>query len=126
MMERVGVENPVNAGILLKETKSLAQSSTVDSVSVWTNKARLKTAKLPIEGKIRYVPPKGYNASESLPRGPNNGYLDRFKNEWAKGPFDQPFEWDIQLSNLGKKQLGWASRDGTHINVSLDGKITHR
>jgi len=38
----------------------------------------------------------------------------------------QPFEWDVQLSDLGKKQLGWATRDGSHLNVSLDGRITHR
>lgn len=39
---------------------------------------------------------------------------------------NEPFEWDIQLSELGKKQLGWASRDKKHLNVSLKGKITHR
>jgi len=64
-----------------------------------------------------------------LERGPNNGYLDKFGNEWVSGPSrtrDQPFEWDVQLSSLGKAKLGWASRDGKHINVSLDGKITHR
>jgi filamentous hemagglutinin len=33
----------------------------------------------------------------------------------------EPFEWDIQLSNKGKKQLGWASKSGKHINVSLKG-----
>ncbi|WP_352230889.1 polymorphic toxin type 17 domain-containing protein [Pelosinus sp. IPA-1] len=33
--------------------------------------------------------------------------------------------WDVQLSNTGKNQLGWATRDGSH-NVSLDGNITHK
>ena len=64
-----------------------------------------------------------------LPKGPNKGYIERFGNEWTKGPSrtpGQPFEWDVPLSPLGQKQLGWASRDGIHLNVSLDGKITHR
>lgn len=38
----------------------------------------------------------------------------------------QPFEWDVQLSKKGKAQLGWLSRDGSHLNVSLDGEITHK
>jgi len=95
----------------------------------WTTKARLKAAKLPTEGKIRFVTRKGYHASEPLKKGDNHSYLDKFKNEWIKGPSrtaGQPFEWDVQLSSLGKEKLGWASRDGKHINVSLDGKITHK
>ncbi|HFC8224401.1 TPA: polymorphic toxin type 17 domain-containing protein, partial [Neisseria meningitidis] len=24
------------------------------------------------------------------------------------------------------EQLGWASRDGKHLNISIDGKITHK
>lgn len=38
----------------------------------------------------------------------------------------QLFEWDVQLSPLGKKHLVWASRDRKHVNISLDGKITHK
>lgn len=113
----------------MEETEYLAPSGSVGSVRAWTTKARLKTAKLPNEGKIRYVPPKNYNPSEPLRKGPNGGYLDRFNNEWIKGPSrtsGQSFEWDVQLSPLGKKQLGWATRDERHLNISLDGKITHR
>lgn len=50
-------------------------------------------------------------------------------NEWIKEPSrtsGQNFEWDVQLSFHGKKQLGWATRDESHLNVSLDGRITHR
>lgn len=57
------------------------------------------------------------------------GYLDKFGNIWTKGPSrtnGQPFEWDVQLSNTGKAQLGWATRDNSHLNVSLDGKFTHK
>ncbi|WP_369825907.1 polymorphic toxin type 17 domain-containing protein [Rahnella sp. AA] len=95
----------------------------------WSTKGRIKYVELPTSGKIRYVPPEDYSASQPLPRGPNNGYFDRFGNEWVKGPSPtagQAFEWDVQLSRTGKAQLGWATRDGSHLNISLDGKITHK
>ncbi|UOO82818.1 hemagglutinin repeat-containing protein [Uruburuella testudinis] len=102
---------------------------TVSSAQQWTIKSRLKYVSLPTEGKIRYIPPEGYNPNTPLPRGPNNGYIDKFGNEWTKGPSrtsNQAFEWDVQLSKTGKSKLGWATRDGSHLNVSLDGKITHK
>ena len=92
-------------------------------------KGRLKEAELPIKGKIRFVPDKDYNPARPLERGDQKGYLDKFGNEWIKGPSrtqGQPFEWDVQLSRKGKSNLDWVSRDGEHINVSLDGKITHK
>ncbi|WP_392562170.1 polymorphic toxin type 17 domain-containing protein [Orbus sturtevantii] len=95
----------------------------------WTIAQRLKYAKLPTTGKIRFVPSQSYHPNQPLPKGNSNGYLDKFLNEWVKGPsrtVGQEFEWDVQLSKLGEKQLGWASRDGKHLNVSLDGKITHK
>ena len=95
----------------------------------WSTKGRINHVKLPNQGKIRYIPPEDYSPSQPLPRGPNNGYIDKFKNEWVKGPSrtaGQEFEWDVQLSRTGKSQLGWATRDGSHLNVSLDGKITHK
>lgn len=101
----------------------------LNSIKDWSIKGRVKAAKLPTEGKIRFVPREDYDSYNHLPRGPNNGYYDRFGNEWVKGPSrtpGEPFEWDVQLSELGKIHLGWASRDGKHINVSLKGEITHR
>jgi len=98
------------------------------SAKAWTMKARINAAQLPNEGRVRFVPDDDYHPSEPLLRGPSHGYIDKFKNEWTKGPSrtaGQAFEWDVQLSDLGKKQLGWLSRDGEHINVSLDGRITH-
>jgi filamentous hemagglutinin len=92
-------------------------------------KGRLKNAQLPTEGRIRFVPPNGYSPTNPLLRGPNGGYIDKFGNEWVRGPSrtpGEPFEWDVQLSQTGKNQLGWLSRDETHINVSLHGEITHR
>jgi filamentous hemagglutinin len=56
------------------------------------------------------------------------GIVDKFGNIWTGGPSraaGQDFEWDVQLSRKGKEQLGWASKSGSHINISLDGKITH-
>ncbi|MCW1877827.1 polymorphic toxin type 17 domain-containing protein [Erwinia sp. INIA-01] len=95
----------------------------------WSTKGRIKYVELPTEGKIRFVPDSNYSSTNPLPRGPNNGYLDKFGNEWVKGPsrtVGQAFEWDVQLSPKGKAQLGWATRDGSHLNVSLDGRITHK
>jgi filamentous hemagglutinin len=102
----------------------------VGAARAWTIKARLKAAQLPTKGNIRYVPPRNYQPGNPLPRGPNNGYIDRVGNEWVKGPSrtpGQPFEWDVQLSRTGKEQIGWLSRDGNrgHVNVSTDGHVTH-
>jgi hypothetical protein len=83
---------------------------------------------LPNQGRIRYVPPEGYNPANPLPRGPHGGYIDRFGNEWMVGPSrtpGQPFEWDVQLSRTGRQQLGWLSRDASHVNVSPLGEVTH-
>ncbi|WP_116112874.1 polymorphic toxin type 17 domain-containing protein [Austwickia chelonae] len=84
---------------------------------------------LPKSGRIRYVPPTGYNPAEALPRGIQKGYRDRFGNEWTVGPSrtqGRPFEWDVQFSPEGKASIGWLSRDGRHVNVSPLGEVTHR
>lgn len=83
-----------------------------------SKRAAIKKAQLPtqVKGKVRYVPPKNWHPSEPLPRGSRGGHMDKFGNEWTKGPSrtqGQPFEWDVQRL------------DGTHWNVSLDGKVTH-
>ena len=71
----------------------------------WTVKARLKAAQLPYEGRIRFIPPKGYDPADPLYKGPGGiGYKDKFGNIWKKGPSrtkGQPFEWDVQLSKKG-------------------------
>ena len=93
-----------------------------------SSRSVLREAKLPTRGTIRYVPPKNWTPSQPLPRQ-DHGFVDRFGNVWTKGPSrtrGQLFEWDVQLSRTGRIQLGWATRDGSHLNVSLDGKITHR
>jgi filamentous hemagglutinin len=84
---------------------------------------------LPNRGRIRYVPPKRWNPSDPLPRGPQGGYYDRFDNEWVRGPScteGASFEWDVQLSPAGKNQIGWLSRVDTHVNVDRRGQVTHR
>nr|WP_232062354.1 polymorphic toxin type 17 domain-containing protein [Variovorax sp. PBS-H4] len=84
---------------------------------------------LPSTGRIRFVPPTNYNPASPLPRGPQNGFVDRFGNEWVAGPSrtaGHPFEWDVQLSPTGREQIGWLSRDGRHVNVSPFGEVTHR
>lgn len=91
-------------------------------------KGVLKDAKLPTVGKVRYVPPEKWTPTQPLPKQ-SGGFVDKYGNLWTKGPSrteGQAFEWDVQLSKTGKSQLGWASRDGAHLNVSLDGRITHQ
>jgi len=98
------------------------------AAKAWTKKSTLKYFQLPTKGKIRYVPPKKWHPGQDLPRGPNGGIMDRNNNEWLKGPSrtkGQHFEWDVQLSRTGKSQLGHLSKSGRHINVSLDGRVTH-
>ena len=93
-----------------------------------TAKGTLKATQLPIKGNIRYIPPQKWTSSQALPKQ-NGGIIDKFGNLWTKGPSrtnGQPFERDVQLPKTEKNQLGWASRDNSHLNVSLDGKITHK
>ncbi|MFD7528669.1 polymorphic toxin-type HINT domain-containing protein [Streptomyces sp. NPDC059849] len=65
----------------------------VHNSNCWTIKARMRAAGpgerfgLPNQGRIRYEPPKGYNAANPLPRGRNGGYVDRFGNEWTVSLF---------------------------------------
>jgi RHS repeat-associated protein len=103
-------------------------SGTLGAAKAWTIKGRLKAAQLPTSGKVRYVPPEDYSPGQPLPRGPQNGYIDRFGNEWTRGPSrtaGQPFEWDVQLGKNATNGVKWASPDGKHLNVSLDGEVTH-
>ena len=96
---------------------------TLDDVFV-TSKGDLKKVGLPTTGKIRFVPGK-----KGLIGNSENGYIDKFGNKWVKGntrTSGEAYEWDVQLSNTGRSQLGWATRDGSHLNVSLKGRITHK
>ncbi len=57
------------------------------------------------------------------------GFVDRFGNVWLKGKSrtkGQSHEWDVQLSKQGIQQVGWMTRDNSHLNVSLDGRVTHK
>ena len=89
-------------------------------------------------GPFRFRPDKGYNPSQSLPRGEHGGYLDRFDNEWVRGPYhgdplkDFEFEWDVRLSAIGERhwnKFGDAMRrnddGGLYINVAPDGTLSH-
>lgn len=106
----------------------------IGAAKAWSIKGRLKAAELPAEGKIRYIPPKGYASSQNLPSVKIKGcddkcYRDRFDNIWKPGPSRTPgqrFEWDVQLSESGKKQFKWLIGNKNHLNISLDGRITHK
>ena len=67
-------------------------------------------------GKYRFVPDKGATPPN---RGPGGGYVDKFRNEWQKGPNHHfpgdpwPYEWDVQLTG------------GGYINVSGRGVVAN-
>ena len=132
--ERLGL----NVGLFFGFRKPIAEFSTINSNPIrpglpfktHTVKSRIQREMLPQEGRIRFIPDKHYDPSNRLPIDTvTKGFKDKFDNIWTKGPSRTPgeaFEWDVQLSESGKLQLGWLSRDGKYINVSLKGRITHR
>ncbi len=94
-------------------------------------KGQLKKHKLPTKGKIRFVPSKSNldigKITYKIINGAKN-FTDKFGNIWQAGrsiTAGENIEWDVQLFRQGIQQLGWASRSGKHINVSLKGIITH-
>ncbi|MFN6325584.1 MAG: DUF4157 domain-containing protein, partial [Aphanizomenon sp.] len=114
----------------IQKNLSLDKLNTTRKVSkqIKSVKSHLKEANLPIEGKIRYVPPKNWHPSQPLPRGTRGGYKDRFGNEWVSGPSrtkGEPFEWDVQLGAKATPGMRNLSIDGRHVNVSLKGRVTH-
>ena len=86
-------------------------------------------------GPFRYLPPKGYDPSQPLPRGPNGGFMDRDDNEWVEGPAHgiafadgDAREWDVQLSQRGEN--GWGRfaktiRGRSYVNVTKNGRFSH-
>ena len=91
-----------------------------------SGKTLAKRAGLPTEGKIRFVPPEK-TGGQLLKQG--DGFVDKFGNVWEKGSSrtnGEAFEWDVQLSKHGRESIGWLSRDGKHVNVSLKGRVTHK
>src|SRR5436853_7389882 len=76
----------------------------------------LSRLRLPTSGEVAFVPPRHWRPAQPLPRGEQHGFIDAQGREWTKDPTrtrDEPFEWDVQLA------------DGSHLNVSLTGRITH-
>ena len=98
-----------------------------------SSKSLLKKAKLPRKGKMRFIPSKsdlmrGKLSTQKV--GNETGFVDKFGNVWLKGTSrtnGEAFEWDVQLTKTrGElfKRSGLSS-DGKHLNVSLQGRITH-
>jgi hypothetical protein len=96
-------------------------------------KGLIRERQLPTKGKIRFVPSKKDILSRKISQSSLNGgrgFLDKFGNVWTRGEsrslrFGERFEWDVQLSSRGKAMLGWLSKSGKHLNVSLKGRVTH-
>lgn len=106
-------------------------AGTAGAARPFTKAGTLKWYKLPTSGPIRFVPERSWIPTNDLKKkkiGKRTGLVDKFGNVWLKGPSrtsGEEFEWDVQLSESGKKQLGQWSRTGSHLNVSLEGKVTH-
>ncbi len=120
--------NPPSGGATLGQNLRGTALDDTGAVGTSTISGRIKTAGLPNSGSIRYLPPINYRPGMPLPRGAANGYIDRFGNEWVKGPsrtVGESFEWDVQLSHRGQASIGRWSTDGEHVNVSQGGWVTH-
>ena len=88
--------------------------------------AKANKLNLPTDGPIPFVPPKNWDVTNPT-RGKNHGFIDAYGNEWTKGPSrtpGEPFEWDVQLR--GQSGLTHMTRDGSHLNVSMTGRVTHK
>ncbi|HBI02456.1 MAG TPA: wall-associated protein [Paenibacillaceae bacterium] len=108
------IKTPISMAKKAGKGLSDAVSKTISNLS---KKSIIKKSRFPTTGKIRYVPPDNWSPSQSLPKR-DNGYIDKFGNIWVKGPSRTPgqqFEWDVQLSKTGRRQLGHLSRDGSHL-----------
>jgi filamentous hemagglutinin len=127
-----GSENPISPQAIFNffEEDNWVTRGSASSAKAWTIKERYRQTKLPNEGKIRFVPDKNYNPIVPFRKTDDKkGYYDRMNNIWRKGPsrtLGLPFEWDVTLSETGRNQLGWAASKGKQLNVSLDGRITHK
>jgi RHS repeat-associated protein len=127
--------NPVEAAISVTDNLSRGEFLMAGMAGIAlipggkTMRGVVKAAGLPISGKIRFIPPNAWNASQPLRKGPKGGYLDRFGNEWTKkkvaGKGPGEIHWDVQLSPTGKSQLGHLSNSGNHLNVTSTGQIAH-
>ena len=117
-------KGPKNPPPPVKKHSSNRNEKEMEKGDNLSKKSVIKKAGLPTVGKIRFVS----DSRGKLKRTSEGGYIDKYNNVWVKGPSrtrDEAFEWDVQLSREGESSLGWASRDGKHVNVSLKGRITH-
>lgn len=122
-----------NSDNIANANSSIRDTPRISNVLKASKKAAIKKAQLPTKGKIRYVPPKNWHPRERLPSKimPNGkpGFIDRFGNIWTRGESrtaGEWREWDVQLSKQGIQQVGWMTRDNSHLNVSLKGRVTHK
>lgn len=115
----------------ISETLRTLNNIQKDAAIAYQNSGFLTKAKnlgLPTEGPITFVPPKRWDVNRPAKTQDGKGFLDAYGNEWRKGPSrtnGEPTEWDVVPRN---KSGGIAnlSRDGSHVNVSLTGVVTHR
>ena len=87
-------------------------------------------------GPFRFRPIEGYNPANPLKRGPHGGYIDRFGNEWVRGPAHgrsaaegHAYEWDVRLSARGVTVWGQYAKRGAdgqlYVNVTPTGYLAN-
>jgi hypothetical protein len=120
------IKSPVKLNDTLKSLNNMHKAAEVAYKNPkWLKK--IKNMGLPTDGPIVFVPPKKWNPKNPLRTSDKKGFLDAFGNQWRKGPSRTPgqaWEWDVVPR--GQSSLKNLSRDGSHLNVSLGGKVTHR
>ncbi len=84
---------------------------------------------LPKDGPISFVPPKNWqphNPQRELAGG-QPGFRDAYGNVWVKGPGrgGDAWEWDVVPGKGSSGKLQTQFGDGSHVNVSRDGQVTH-
>lgn len=120
----------VGSSAKIPETLKAINNIQKDAELAYKNTKFLDTAKkykLPTSGSITFVPPKKWDSTNPLKTSDKNGFIDAYGNEWRKGNSrtkGEHIEWDVIPKN---KNSGIAnlSRDGSHVNVSLEGRVSH-
>ena len=102
-----GTPDPDDKGSQPRKSRAELRQKKIDQI--------LKDKNLPNQGEFKFEPRSNWNPSESLPRGPRGGYLDKYGNEWInpRGQIQGQRHWDVQLPS------------GKHVNVLPNGSIPH-
>ncbi|MBB5873555.1 hypothetical protein F4553_006989 [Allocatelliglobosispora scoriae] len=126
-LRKIDYTNPAKVNEALGKLNKLAG----DAAKRYENprfQAGADRLELPTDGPIPFVPPKRWQPEnpQSEMVGGQKGYRDDYGNLWVKGPGrgGDAWEWDVQPGH-SSGTLQDVFGDGTHVNVSRDGQLTH-